>query len=240
MKTKTLILSTLIICLSVNNLKAQKLSNPFVQADKYTSFGAMASVPVGKFSSTDLKDGGFAGTGWGVYFDSKTALKNGLYFVSHSTYSWVPLNHSALNTAFSSELNRKTTITGGKHMPFLTTLGFGYDIRPNKSISFGVYAQGGLMYNSFKAFDITVYNTDNTTVLLNDNVKYDSQFSFAYVFGAQASFNLVKDLIDFQVFADYSASNFTSTLRGHILQPIKTQQQIQIVNAGAGFLVHTK
>lgn len=92
------------------SVQAQKFTNPFSKADKYTSIGAMASIPSGQFRSTDLKDGGYASTGWGLYFDSKTVLKNGVYFVSHSTYSWVPLNDAALNTSFTKELGKKTII----------------------------------------------------------------------------------------------------------------------------------
>ena len=227
--------------LSVSHiLSAQKILNPFKQAEKYTSLGVMSSMPAGQFKSTDIKEGGFANTGWGLYFDSKTSLKSGLFFASHSTYSWVPLNTKALNTAFSKELGRKTNISGGKHMPFLTTVGVGYDIRPKKNISFGLSAQGGLMYNSFKGFDITVYDVDNTTVLFNDNLKYDSQFTLAYVIGAQLGFTVIKDLLDFQIIADYSGSKFTSTLRGSNLQPIKTSQHIQLINVGAGIVIHSK
>ncbi|MBL7712312.1 MAG: hypothetical protein JNL13_07615 [Chitinophagaceae bacterium] len=220
--------------------RAQKFTNPFSNADKYTSIGAMASIPSGQFRSTDLKNGGYAGTGWGLYFDSKTVLKSGLYFVSHSTYSWVPLNDAALNTSFTRELGKKTMISGGRHMPFLTTLGLGYEAHPKKFITLGLSAQAGLMYNSFKNFDITVYDTDNTTVLFNDNLKYDSQFSFAYVIGAQVGFRLIKDLLDFQLIADYSASKFSSTLRGSELPAIRTSQHIQLINVGAGIVVHTK
>lgn len=228
-----------IVALSyASNATAQKITNPFLTGKKSTSFGAMASVPVGQFSGTDLKDGGYAQTGWGLYFDSKTTLKSGLSFISHSTYSWVPLNHNALSNTFTTELGRKTEISGGKHMPFLTTLGIGYEINATSFLKFGVSAQGGLLYNSFKGFDINVYDANNA-LLFTDNLKFDSQFTFAYVFGVNASVNLVKDLVDLQVTADYSASKFTSTLRSHNIDPIKTSQQIQLVNVGLGIVVYT-
>lgn len=222
------------------HVSAQGILNPFSGASKVSSFGAMASVPVGQFSSTDLENGGFAKTGWGFFFDSKTVLKNGLSFISHSTYSWVPFNQAAMATTFSSELGKHTTVTGGKYMPFLTTLGVGYEFHPAPFLTFGITAQGGLMYNSSKSFELTVYDTDNTTVLFKDDMKFDAQFSLAYVFGAQVNFRLIKDLIDFQITGDYSASQFNSTLRGQNLDPIKTKQQIQLVNFGAGIVVHTK
>jgi hypothetical protein len=239
MKLNTLVLVLTFLSAS-QMVSGQKFSNPFSKADKYTALGAMVSIPTGQFGSTDLKDGGYANTGWGLYFDSKTALKSGIYFVSHSTYSWVPLNDAALNTSFTRELGKKTTINGGKHMPFLTTIGLGYEVHPKKFMTLGLSLQGGLMYNSFKSFDITVYDADNTTVLFNDNLKYDSQFTFAYVVGAQLGFNLIKDLLDFQIIADYSASKFNSTLRGSTVQPIRTSQHIQLLNVGAGIVVHTK
>ncbi len=239
MKTTTLLCLAGILTLCSFKSQAQSKLNPFSQAKKATSFGAMASIPVGSFSSTDIHDGGYAKTGWGLFFDSKTMLKSGLSFISHSTYSWVPLNQAELAKTFSSELGRKTTINGGKHMPFLTTLGVGYDLHPTRILTVGITAQGGLMYNSFKPFDIDVYDNNNQ-LLFSDNLKFDSQFSFAYVFGAQVGLNVVKDLVDIQFSADYSAARFNAMLRGHNIPPIKTSQQIQLVNIGAGIVVHTK
>lgn len=218
---------------------AQIIKNPFTNVRKTTAIGAMASIPVGQFAGTDLEDGGYAQTGWGLYFDSKTILKSGLSFVSHSTYSWVPLNHNALAATFTSELGRRTEISGGKHMPFLTTLGLGYDFSPVRLLRLGITAQGGLMYNSFKGFDINVYDASNT-LLFTDNLKFDSQFTVAYVFGPNAGVSLIKDLLDLQVSADYSASKFNSTLRSHNIAPIKTSQQIQLLNVGLGIVVYTK
>jgi|GEM_PF-7086460 hypothetical protein len=238
MKTTTLLCLAGALTLGTLNSQAQKL-NPFSNAQKATSFGAMASIPVGKFASTDINDGGYAKTGWGLYFDSKTIMKNGISFISHSTYSWVSLNQADLAKTFTAELGRKTTIDGGRHMPFLTTLGIGYEVHPTPAITIGVSAQGGLMYNSFKPFDINVYDNNNN-LLFSDNLKFDSQFSFAYVFGAQVGFNVVKNLIDIQLTADYSAARFDAMLRGHTIPPIKTSQQIQLLNVGAGIVVHTK
>ena len=235
---KRLLLFSSIVTLFSSDAAAQKISNPFLSGRKTTSLGAMASIPVGQFSGTDLQDGGYAQTGWGLYFDSKTTLKSGLSFISHSTYSWVPLNHAALANTFTTELGRKTEISGGKHMPFLTTLGIGYDIAATKFLKFGISAQGGLMYNSFKGFDINVYDANNT-LLFTDNLKFDSQFSFAYVLGANASVSLIKDLVDVQVNVDYSASKFSSILRSHNIDPIKTSQQIQLVNVGLGIVIYT-
>lgn len=80
----TLLLTTLS---NVSSNYAQKFTNPFLSGKKSTSLGAMASIPVGRFADTDIKEGGYAQTGWGLYFDSKTTLQNGLSFISHSTYS---------------------------------------------------------------------------------------------------------------------------------------------------------
>lgn len=71
-------------------------------------------------------------------------VKKGLSFVSHSTYSWVPMNQEAMEKAFTENLGRKTKIEGGKHQPFLTTIGVGYDFHLSPKIHAGISAQGGL------------------------------------------------------------------------------------------------
>ncbi|MNJ82916.1 hypothetical protein D3C87_03280 [compost metagenome] len=244
MKNHYLSLAAIFLSAVFNSFHAQegglKFKNPFENASKHTSFGAMAAIPVGKFSSTSIDNGGFAKTGWGLYFDSKSTLKKGLSFVSHSTYSWVPMDQQALEKAFSDNLGRKTEINGGKHRPFMTTLGVGYDFHLGSKISAAVSAQGGFMYNSAKGFDMTVYDTDNTTVLFSDNFKYDSEFSFAYTFSAQLNFNIVKDVVSFQVYCDYSGSQYNSPIRSYHLPTIKTSQSIQLVNVGGGFCIKTK
>lgn len=244
MKNHYLSLAVILLSAFFNLFHAQeggiKFKNPFENASKHTSFGAMAAIPVGKFSSTDLKNGGFARTGWGLYFDTKSTLKKGLSFVSHSTYSWVPMDQKAMEKAFTDNLGRKTKIEGGKHRPFLTTIGVGYDFHLSPKIHAGISAQGGFMYNSAKGFDMTVYDSDGETVLFSDNFKYDSEFSFAYVFSAQINFNIVKDVISFQVYCDYSGSQYNSPIRSYHLPTIKTSQSIQLINVGGGFCIKTK
>lgn len=216
-----------------------KFNNPLERAQKTTSFGAMYCLPVGDFGSTDLEKGGFARAGWGLYFDSKSTFKNGLTFISHSTYTWVPLDQKAVAEAFTTNLGRKTEVTGGKHKPFLSTVGIGYDFKPAPFLTIGVSAQGGILYNSFKGFDMTVYDSTGTSILFSDNFKYDAEFSLAYVFGAKFNFSLIKDILSFQVTVDYSGSKYQSYLRSYHLEPIKTSQNIQILNIGAGFAFHT-
>lgn len=244
MKKLAVIHTVLIACTFPVYLFAQegtmKFKNPFDDARKTTSFGAMYCLPVGDFGSTNLEKGGFANPGWGLYFDSKSTFKSGLTFISHSTYAWVPLNQESIANAFTENLGYKTEVAGGKHKPFLSTIGVGYDFKAASFLTIGVSAQLGLLYNSFKGFDMTVYDSTGTSVLFTDNFKYDSEFSFAYVFGAKFNFSLIKDLISFQVSVDYSGSKFDSYLRSYQLQPIKTTQHIQIVNIGAGFAFHTK
>lgn len=217
-----------------------KFKNPFESAKKTSSFGGMYCLPVGDFGSTDLDKGGFAGAGGGLYFDSKSTFKSGLTFISHSTFAWMPLNQEAVAKAFTENLGSKTEVTGGKHKPFLTTIGIGYDFKAAKFLTIGISAQGGILYNSFKGFDMTVYDSTGTSILFSDNFKYDAEFSLAYVFGAKFNFSLIKDVISLQVTVDYSGSKFQSYLRSYSLQPIKTSQNIQILNIGAGFAFHTK
>lgn len=217
-----------------------KFKNPFDDAKKTTTLGAMYCLPVGDFGSTNLEKGGFANPGWGLYFDSRNTFKSGLTLISHSTYAWVPLNQVAIAKAFTENLGRKTEVAGGKHKPFLTTIGLGYDFKAASFLKIGISAQGGVLYNSFKGFDMTVYDSTGTSVLFTDNFKYDAEFSFAYVFGAKFNFSLIKDVISFEVSVDYSGAKFDSYLRSYQLHPIKTRQNIQILNIGAGFAFHTK
>lgn len=217
-----------------------KFKNPLESAQKTTSFGAMYCLPVGDFGSTNLEKGGFARAGWGLYFDSKSTFKHGLSFISHSTYAWVPLDQKAVAQAFTENLGRKTEVTGGKHKPFLTTIGAGYDFKATRFLTIGISAQGGILYNSFKGFDMAVYDATGTGILFSDNFKYDAEFSLAYVFGAKFNFSLIKDLLSFQLAVDYSGSKYQSYLRSYHLEPIKTTQNIQILNIGAGFAFHTK
>ncbi len=244
MKKRHIIQAVLFTALLSNYSVAQegglKFKNPFDGAKKTTSLGAMYSMPVGDFGSTDLEKGGFARAGWGLYLDSKSTFKNGLSFISHSTYSWVPLNQDAIAKAFTENLGRKTEVIGGKHKPFLTTVGLGYDFKAASFLSIGISAQVGVLYNSFKGFDLTVYDTTGTSILFTDNFKYDAEFSFAYVFGAKFNFSLIKDILSFQVFVDYSGSKYQAYLRSYELAPIKTTQNIQLVNIGGGFAFHTK
>lgn len=244
MKTKLLTQIALFAGLLFNYSIAQegglKFQNPFDGAKKTTSFGAMYSMPVGDFGSTNLEKGGFARGGWGLYFDSKSTFKSGLTFISHSTYSWVPLDQDAMAKAFSENLGRKTEVTGGKHKPFLSTIGVGYDFKAGSFLTIGISAQGGVLYNSFKGFNMTVYDSTGTTIAFTDNFKYDAEFSFAYVFGAKFNFSLIKDILSFQIAVDYSGSKYQSYLRSHQLGPIETTQNIQILNIGGGFAFHTK
>lgn len=221
------------------SVKINKLKNFFDSTSKTTSFGAMYCLPVGDFGSTSLQKGGFARAGWGLYFDARKTFKSGLSFISHSTYAWVPLDQQAIATAFTENLNRKTTVTGGKHKPFLSTVGVGYDFKATPFLTIAVSAQGGILYNSFKAFDMSVYDANGTTIAFSDNFKYDAEFSLAYVFGAKFNFSLLRDVVSFQLSVDYSGSKYQSYLRSYHLAPINTTQNIQILNIGAGFAFHT-
>lgn len=244
MKKTYLTLIALVTVLSSTYSIAQegaiKFKNPLESAKKTTSLGAMYCLPVGDFGSTDLKKGGFARAGWGLYFDSKSTFKNGLTFISHSTYAWVPLDQDAVANAFTTNLGRKTEVSGGKHKPFLSTIGLGYDFKVAPFLTIGISAQGGILYNSFKGFDMTVYDSTGTNIQFSDNFKYDAEFSLAYVFGAKFDFSLIKDLLSFQVSVDYSGSKYQSYLRSYQLAPIETSQNIQLLNIGAGFAIHTK
>jgi hypothetical protein len=232
------VLTTFLSVYSIAQEGTVKFKNPFDSAKKTNSFGAMYVLPVGDFGSTDLDKGGFARAGWGLYFDSKSTFKSGLSFISHSTYAWVPLDQEAMAKALTNGIGFGTArVSGGKHKPFLTTIGLGYDFKAASFLTIGISAQTGILYNSFKALEVTIIDPNGNTLVTAD-FKYDSEFSLAYVFGAKFNFSLIKDILSFQVYADYSGAKFQSYLRSQPMD-FKTTQNIQMVNIGAGFAFHS-
>ncbi len=105
---------------------------------KATTIGAFIASPVGNFGSTDINNGGFAAPGWGVVFDSKTKIKNGLSYVFHSTYSWMDIDQEAMSKEFSDYLGLKAEVDGGQHQPFLSTIGLNYDFYFTKRVRIGL------------------------------------------------------------------------------------------------------
>jgi len=105
----------------------KKISNAFVgifvllshltMAQSENSFGTFLAAPVGQFGSTDLGDGGFAKTGWGLVFDSRTRTEwlpaNSSIFI-HSTYQFNKMDSEALSKAYSDALGNRVVVSDSK------------------------------------------------------------------------------------------------------------------------------
>jgi hypothetical protein len=205
---------------------------------KATTIGAFIASPVGNFGSTDINNGGFAAPGWGVVFDSKTKIKNGLSYVFHSTYSWMDIDQEAMSKEFSDYLGLKAEVDGGQHQPFLSTIGLNYDFYFTKRLKLGINGQAGVLYNSFRPFTLKVYDANNV-LFYEDIVQYESAFAFAYSFGADLTFHLIKNLLGLKISADYSAGNLDTYLISKNLPPTKSVSKLEMLNLGIALEFYT-
>ena len=223
---------------SPQNSSQNSIQNP----NNSSAIGAFLALPMGEFGKTDIEKGGFAKQGYGFAFDSKNVLGNGFSFVSHSTYAWVDIDGEAMAKAFDEEFGAgyRTEITNGQHQPFLSTIGLNYDYYVTKRLSFGLNAQAGILYNSFRPMGIKVYYTPNNVLLYDDIVSYESNFAFAYGFGVDMSFSLIPNVLSFQITADYSAGNLNTYLISKQFDPIKSVDKMQFLNLGAGLVFYSK
>ena len=215
---------------SLNQIK--KFENPY----NTNEFGGIYAIPLGDFGSKDASSGGFATRGFGFSFDSKTYLFYGFSFVSHSVYSWVNLDANAMSDQLTKDLGLKTVITGGQHQPFVSTVGVNYNYYFTKKICLGVNAQAGILYNSFKPFELKIYDNSNN-VIYNDLLGFDSKLAFAYCGGTDLSFSLIPHVLAFKLWATYTASNVDTYLTSKYTDPIKSITKMQFMNLGIGFVV---
>lgn len=206
---------------------------------KANTLGAFIASPVGNFGSTDINNGGFAAPGWGVVFDSKTKVKNGLSYVFHTTYSWMDIDQEAMSKEFSDYLGLKAEVDGGQHQPFLSTIGLNYDIYFTKRLKLGINGQAGVLYNSFRPFTLKVYDANNV-LFYEDIVQYESAFAFAYCFGADFTFHLIKNLLGLKISADYSAGNLDTYLISKNLPPTKSVSKLEMLNLGVALEFYTR
>ena len=208
-----------------------------VKAQEGSSFGAFVAVPVGNFKSTDLRNGGFAKTGWGIVFDSKSHFKSmpdNLFLYFHSTYQWNEMDTEALAAAFTKELGKRTTITESRYSPLLTTLGPSYVFDLTDKLKLALNGTVGIMFNNTRSLGIRVYD-DNDTELLREAVSFDNNVAFAYTLGVELRFPLFKDLIGGAVYVDYTGAKQKTTLTFDTLDPIKSFEQLQYLNCGFKF-----
>ncbi|OYU94778.1 MAG: hypothetical protein CFE21_13895 [Bacteroidetes bacterium B1(2017)] len=184
------------------------LASQNIFAQNQTSVGAFMAMPVGKFKSTDLKEGGFAKNGWGIVLDTKSPLKNfpkGLSFYSHSTFQWNAMDTKTMEEKFTKELGYRTEISDSKYSPILTTVGPSYDFPVSDKVSFGVNGTAGIIFNNTKAFSVTVYDNNNV-VLVKELFNFDGNIAFAYSFGAQVKFVVIPDVFAISLYGDYTGA----------------------------------
>jgi len=247
MKKHLQVIYFVILCLIFQTNKAQ---NDSIQgsAKKQTryelnynssKFAGFLAVPLGAFGSTDTETGGFAKNGFGFAFDSKNYISHGFSFISHSAYSWINLDVESMSQQLTDELGLKTVLKDGQHQPFVTTIGVNYDYFFSERFNIGINAQAGILYNSFRALDMKVYDSSNT-VIYSDLLSFDSKLAFAYCFGADLTFALIPKVLAFQLSVDYTAGNLDTYLVSRNFDPVKGMEKMQFLNLGAGLIFYKK
>lgn len=215
--------------------RVDKFENPF----NSNTFSGIFAMPIGNFGSNDVNTGGFATNGYGFAFDSKSYLTHGISFISHSSYSWVDLDSKSMSEELTKSLGLKTELLNGQHRPFFSTIGVNYDYYFNSRINFGVNAQAGILYNSFRPMEMKVYDANNS-VIYSDILSFNSNFSFAYCFGANVTFAIIPHVLAFQLSADYSAGKLDTYLVSQNMEPIKSLEKLELLNLSAGLVFYSK
>lgn len=209
------------------------------RASKQSSFHAIYNIPLGDFGSTTAENAGYADHGWGIGFEKKTYAYRGIYFTSSSSYSWIPLNTAQLSADLEEATGLYSEIDGGQHRPFFSTVGLGLDLKPVQLFSVSINSQIGLLYNSFKPMNVQIYqNGPNSNLLVNDVMKFDSDFAFGYSFGVDFQLFLVPNLISAFVSGKYSAGKIDSYLRSHHTEPIKAVSKLEMFQLNFGLSFH--
>lgn len=203
------------------------------------SIGAFMALPVGKFKSTDVKEGGFAKNGWGIVFDSKSFFKGlpkGLSLYSHTTYQWNEMDTKKMAEEFTKELGYKTEISDSKYSPLLTTAGPAYDFTISKKLSMGINGSAGIIFNNTKAFSVKVYDETNK-VIVNEVFNFEGNVAFAYSFGAELRLNIVPDLFDLALYGDYTGANQKTDISSQN-SASEAFQKLQYFNVGLKLVIH--
>lgn len=209
------------------------------RAKRQNGINAVYNIPVGDFGGVDGGEGGYADKGWGIGFEKKTYFLKGLYFVSRSSYSWIPLNTEELSKDLEEATGLYNEIDGGQHRPMIGTFGLGLDFKPLQLFSVSVNAQGGILHNSFKPFDIKIYdNGPGSTVLVSDVYKFDSDWAFGYSFGLDAQLFIIPNTLSIYASANYTAAKIDSYLRSHYSEPEKSVSKMELININFGIAFH--
>lgn len=221
------------------NSENQQSSKNVEYPIKSTLLQGFAAIPLGEFGKTDIENGGFAKQGYGVGFNSKNTIGKGFSFVFLTTYSWVDIDAEAMSKEFTKYLNSRTEISGGQHQPLLTTVGLNYDYYITDRIKFGINGQAGVIYNSFRPFEIKTYDANNN-LIYDDIISYESKFAFAYNFGFDVNFFLIPKVMAFQISADYYSGKLDTYLISQSFPPTKSVDKMQFLNLGIGFVFYTQ
>ena len=211
-------------------------------AQEGSSFGAFVAMPVGSFKSTDIKDGGFAKTGWGLVFDSKSRAKffpENLSLYVHTTYQWNEMDNEKLSAAFTEALGYRTVVGESRYAPLLTTLGPSYLIPLSEKLQLVLNGTAGIMFNNTRAFGIRVYDTSGNEIV-KEAVNFDNNVAFAYTLGLEFRFPLLKDIMGGALYIDYTGAKQNTTMTFDTVDPVKSFQKLQYLNWGFKFTVPKK
>jgi hypothetical protein len=86
-----------------------------------------------------------------------------------------------------------------------------------------------------------VFDKNNNNALIYDDIlRYDSDFAFAYTFGAECNLFIIKDVLAFHIEGNYSAGKTDTYLRSNYFSPIKAVDKMQFINLNMGFVFTTK
>lgn len=228
---KLLSLSFMVLFITFTNVCIAQM----VEQQGESSFGAFYALPVARFKSTDLAGGGgFAKPGWGLVFDSKTNLKilpGGLRLYSHGTYQWNNMDNQKVSEAFTETLGRRTVVSESRYSPILVTMGPAYDLDVTEAIKIGFNTGAGVLFNNTKAFTVTVFEQNNDEVL-SEVVNFDNKPAFAYLFGIELKFMIVKDLLGISLYGDYTGSRQKTEFTLGSNDAVDSFQKLQYLNLG--------
>lgn len=233
---KALIKTLLTLCIFVFTAST-------LNAQKNTSIlGAFVSMPIGDFGSTDLANGSYAQTGWGIAFDSRFLIKTwpeNFYLLFHSSYQWNNVDNAAIAQDYTEILGNKTTVSESRYSPIITSIGPKYDIPLTNKLALGLHAGAGIMFTNTKSMTIKVYDI-NDALLLSENINFDNDPAFTYRFAVDLTLQLVPDILDLSLFADYTGAQQNAELSSKNLDPISSSHNLQYLNTGLLLVLKAK
>ena len=210
-----------------------------VHGQSETEIGGFAAIPLGELGSTDLGDGGgFAETGWGIRIYSKKnwkILPEGMSIGFFSTYQWSKIDNSALSEAYTEVLGQRTEVTDSRYAPFTTALGPNYEWSFGK-MSLDVRAHIGVMFLNTKSITLNVFD-DGGSEVLSETVNFDNDPAFLYGGGLALGFELIPDIMDIALTADFLHAKQNVDVSFESTQAIDSSQNLSYLNAGLSIVI---